>query len=116
MKNKKDMKKTICKTCFNHWRSDGEDWCKIIENEGGGSIPANKTECDHYLKKGTEPKWLCCKCGKNVFGEPATAENKKWYCSDCWWKKETKERKIELAKKQKQMVGELLEVIKKYLK
>jgi len=110
------MKKTICKTCFNHWRSDGEDWCKIIENEGGGSIPANKTECDHYLKKGTEPKWLCCKCGKNVFGGSATAENKKWYCSDCWWKKETKERKIELAKKQKQMVGELLEVIKKYLK
>ena len=123
MKNK--INPCICKTCFNRWRSEGEDWCKIIENKGGGSILANRTECKFYLKKGNEPKWLCCKCGKNTYGESSTREAGKIYCSNCYYKKEATERKIELAKKQKQMVeeiletidtGELLEVVKKYLR
>lgn len=64
----------------------------MIENEDGGSIEANLTECEHYLKKGTEPKWLCCMCGKNTYGHSSISFSGKHYCESCYWKKEAKEK------------------------
>jgi len=91
------MKKPICKTCYFKWRFEDEDWCEIIENEGGGSIEAILSQCSHYLKKGNEPKWLCCACGHNTYGKEVVIENKKgkvirywvkWWCADCYHKAE----------------------------
>lgn len=91
-KIKKEIeRKIICKNCYSKDHFDGEDYCKIIGNESGGSILANKIQCEFYLKKGTEPKLLCCKCGKNTYGESAIGEGGKWYCSDCHIEKEHKE-------------------------
>lgn len=105
-------KKIICKTCFNKWRFEKEDYCKIIETEGGGSIKADRTECRFYLKKGTEPKLLCSQCGKNTYGDASMSEMGKHYCEDCYWKKEQKKwlakerlKKLENIKK----VAEILE-------
>jgi len=99
------MKKIKCKTCF--WRRkseyDGKDYCYLIVDKTGRNIEANRTECDFYLKKGTEPKWLCSICGKNTFGETSISENGKQYCSDCYWKEKEKERKRERAKKIKKL-------------
>ena len=91
------MKKPICKTCFHRWycKEDNENYCSLIENEHGGNIKADKTECEFYLKKGTEPKWLCCKCKKNTFGESSHSEDGKHYCVDCYFKKENKRYKEE---------------------
>ena len=108
---KKSKNKTICKTCFWRWRSkyDGKDYCGIIENGTGGSIEANLTKCNFYLKKGTEPKWPCAICGKNTYGGSAVGEDGKWYCYSCYCKKERekaeKERAVKIEKLKK-LVGE----------
>lgn len=83
--------KIICKDCFYRDRYEKKDYCKIIEEEHGGNIEANRTECESYLKKGTEPKWLCCVCKINTYGERSTTENRKIYCDDCYWKKSMRE-------------------------
>lgn len=109
---KKEIKeKILCKTCYFKDRFKGEDWCKIIENEGGGSIPAVENKCGYYLKKGTEPKWLCCKCGKNTYGESSTSTKGKHYCSDCWIKKEILERKQREAQKYREDIKKVAEVL-----
>lgn len=87
------MSKIICKTCYFRERFEKDDWCKVIENEGGGNEKADRTKCSCYLKKGTELKWLCCECGKNTYGEASTSTEGKHWCSDCWGKKEAKEYK-----------------------
>jgi len=106
------MKKIICKTCYFRDRFEKEDWCKIIENEGGGSIEADQTECPYYLKKGTEPKWLCYKCGKNTYGGSSTSSEGKHWCSSCWCKKEAEEhikreriKRLEDTKKVEDILG-----------
>jgi len=86
------MNKIICQTCFSRVRDGGINYCNLIENENGGNMEANLTECEHYLKKGTEPLWLCCMCGKNTYGGSLTIENGKYYCDSCYWKKEAKEK------------------------
>ena len=91
------MKKPICKTCFHRWycKEYNKNYCSLIENEHGGNIKADKTECDFYLKKGTEPKWLCSLCGKNTFGGRLISENGKHYCDDCYWKLEYQRHKAD---------------------
>ena len=105
------MKK--CKTCFWKWRFEKEDWCKTIEGVHGGSIRADRTKCELYLKKGTEPKELCCVCGKNTFGESATGEGGKWWCNPCRFKKEHKKSEKEKQAKYKKVASEILEILKK---
>lgn len=97
------MKQIICKSCFFRWRFKRKDYCKLIETEHGGNIYANREKCDHYLKKGTEPKWLCSVCGENTYGDRSTSENGKHYCDDCWWKKEGREYKKKQALKLKKI-------------
>jgi len=107
MKPKNKKLKIICKTCFWYSRFQKQDWCRLIENEGGGSIKANQTECKFYLKKGTEPKWLCCMCKKNTYGESSTSTGGKHYCSSCWFEKERKEREDKRAKLLKEFLKEV---------
>ena len=95
------MKKLICSTCFHRVKYEKEYFCKLIENEGGGSIEANLTKCSHYLKKGTEPKWICCVCGKNTYGEALTMEGGKYYCQSCWWNKDKQQLKKQTFKQLK---------------
>ena len=99
----------ICKTCFWKDRFEKQDWCKLIENEGGGSIKANQTQCEGYLRKGTEPKMLCSVCGKNTFGESSTSDNTGHYCSDCHWEIERREYRA----KQKIKRLENIEIVRK---
>lgn len=100
MKNKT----IICKTCYFREKYENDFWCKIIENEGGGSIKANLTECEHYLKKGTEPKWSCVVCGKNTYGESSTSEGGKTYCSNCYWKMEGKKYKQKIKDRNDEII------------
>ena len=105
------MTKPICKSCYFKCRFEKEDWCEIIENEHGGSIKANRTECHCYLKKGTEPKWLCCKCGKNTFGKAAYRESGKWWCNNCHYKEEARRWAREKAIKYKENLKKLSDIL-----
>jgi hypothetical protein len=87
----KDCDFILCKTCYFKEHFDHTDYCSLIENEGGGSVIADKKECKLYLKKGTEPHWDCCMCGTNTYGHASTGTGGKTYCSGCWSKKEYKE-------------------------
>ena len=107
----KKEKKIICKTCYYRKYYGGKHWCSIIENESGGNIEANLTKCPHYLKKGTEPKWLCDVCGKNTFGHNAHGKDGKWYCDDCWWEKENKKWAKEKADKHKENVKKISQIL-----
>ena len=102
---KKNNMKILCKTCYWQYKDRDVEICSIIENKHGGSINADKTECDLYLKKGTEPKQPCVMCGDNTYGQHCTGDITGWYCLDCWIKKEAerdkKEKQKKLAKKQK---------------
>ncbi len=109
------MKEIKCKSCFWRWREDKEDWCKIMEYEHGGSMKADRTECILYMKKGTEPKELCCVCGKNTFGESATGEGGKWFCTSCHFKMEHKKSEKEKQEKYKKVASEILEILKNNL-
>jgi len=52
-------------------------------------------------RKGTEPHWLCCECGRNTYGESSTSEGGKRHCDDCWFAKQAKEwQKAEKKKEQ----------------
>jgi hypothetical protein len=115
--------KILCKTCYFRWRFEKEDWCKIIENEGCGSIKADKTKCDIYLKRGMEPKWLCYMCGNNTYGESSVSGGGKHYCSDCHSKKEHKEwlereriKKLENIKRISNILGGDEKTAKKIIK
>ncbi len=110
----KNRKPCLCKTCFWKWRDDKEDWCQTIEDGHGGSIKADRTECDLYRKEGTEPVWKCAGCGKNVFGESATGEDGKWWCNPCRFKMEHKKSEKEKKEKYKKIATEILEIFKKY--
>jgi hypothetical protein len=102
------MKEIICKSCF--FRD--KKWCKLIEDEYGGSIIANQTECPYYLKKGTEPKWLCWKCGTNTYGESATHEGGRIWCSDCYNKEQHKQFKAKEKARYLKNIKKVNEIIK----
>lgn len=105
------MKKILCKTCYFQWHFEKRAWCSIIETESGGSIEANQVKCPHYLKRGTEPQWLCCKCGKNVFGHSATGEGGKWWCNSCYLKEETKRRVKEKAIQHRENLKKISDIL-----
>lgn len=109
---KKIKEKILCKTCFWRGRFRREDWCKLIENEGGGSIETNQIECKFYLKKGTEPKWICCVCKKNTYGEASTSFKRKHYCDSCWFKKERREGEIKKEKRLNEALVKIKQIIK----
>ena len=96
-------KEIICKTCFWCGTHRKESWCKIIENEGGGSCSADRIECELYLKKGTEPQMPCAMCGKNTYGESSIGTSGKWYHDSCHWKFQEQEKdwQLQLHKAQK---------------
>jgi len=105
------MSKILCKTCFHRWRADKKDWCGLIVKSDGSSFKANKTKCEHYLKKGTEPQWLCCICGKNTYGQSARGSGGKWYCEGCYWKKEEKEWKKQKVLRERQDIKKVAELV-----
>ncbi len=118
-KSKKRVKKIKCYNCFYRWRFQGKSYCDLIEDEYGGSVIANRLDCENYIKKGTEPRYLCAFCGKNTFGKSAIGEKGKWYCKDCYKKmkmeKEAEEIKQIRQRITKEITEEIMKIIEKYI-
>ena len=105
------MTKPICDNCFYRWLYEGKAYCSLIEEEHGGNIKADRTECQLYLKKGTEPQWPCRVCGANTFSEAHSADYRGHICGNCEWNEKKAKDEQEAKENRRQNIKKVTEIL-----
>ena len=111
-----------CSMCGGLFRFGWSDEKARKEAEENFGKPVDKWKdtpvlvCDNCYKKilpkkGTEPQWLCLVCNKNTYGEASTSEEKKHYCSDCYWKKESKRQQKKMRIKRLNNIERVAKIV-----